>query len=946
MNLHLRNLFIILILLFNSLKPAVTYTGNSTTGGTFTFSVGPTAYNILSRLKLMSLYTGASVADVAQNYAIARMTSGGVVFEGLTPQNTSVNGQGGTNPLYNAKINYLDLYGTVNPVAVKDGDKRLFAFKDVTTTKDLYASPNINDSNGAVTNQILGLKAIANAMFVLPVQNNAGGTFGASGSGLAVGSIVDNSTKNSEGQVTNQLIELEMLNADPNSVSSDKNIAAPLDNTSTSLKINNDVTINSNEIDVTWFSSVQRFYVALQLTSNAAAGSGARALAVGYINGQGKLILNPIAPDAVFSGNNQIVGTGDASSDVSIVKVRSMVTSTGLTYLIVLGANGAKTSVQNRVYALPIVNLNGNVANSSTQGTLANVNQNPTNYYINNKYLNRRYFSEPATSPGEVFTTSSVAAQVGAGALPIDATNSVSDLIVLGDMVIASIDQAFSINDSPGIYFSKAMYDDEGKVKSWTPWQRLGSTVNQISAAVPDIYSGNVLTLQNSGSSSCTVQKTSWTQGNGNGLSQDNTGLVALISDDFENENGGLQGLNDFANYTAGFSDFSLMIATGVKKLALIESGDLQGGFYKPTGGNFSTNSVESTNGIISSIPVGSKYVVVSGGDLNSVGPIVTSTVANNSDDNLSWIIVGGYNGVAALIDSNGEGWTGDISNLSDLPNNIYFKKIGNFKNVVKVISSDNYLYVLTLKALYRVELNATDFKNGTTTQTIIAEPAKMNLSNLTTFSDFVVSESLGILATSNGMFRVGNGQNITTATSTAQLNWTFITSPGSFGPVFKIYTLSNNVNQNKFTQNGQLYVLNSYIGYNNSSVSRFSVNLDGAIDDNTIVSVPDEFIKDINSNLIDFSAFRDSFNVIGTNQFATHSKDVNNKNSDGELELPFAQILKPFISSASILTFLDSSKLKLDLPENSSIISSPIFLRSSNGGLLLSGDFGLKVNE
>src|SRR3990167_4031151 len=947
MNFHLRLICTISLISSFTSKATTTYEGNGTGGATFSFSVGPTAYNLLSKQKIVGFYVGSDTTT-GQDYSVARAFSGGTKFEALTPQKTSVNGSYQDNPLYNAKIDFIDIFGIINPVVVKNGDKKLYAFKDVASSKELYASTsNANDANAVASAGILGLKSITNAMFLSPVQNSAGGTFGAAGSGIALSAIVDKSEKNAEGKITKLLVELEFLNADPSSASSNKNIAAPLNNSSATLKIGSDVTINSNELDIAWCGALQRFYICFQLTSNAAASSGARAVAMGYIQ-NGKIYLQKIAPDALFSGNNQIVGTGDSNEQVSITKVRTMTTSTKLNYLIVVGANGAKTSVQNNVYAVPLVNLvkPGTFTNNSNQGTLANINQTPTDYFNDNKYFTYRAFTEPATTSAQVFTTSSEAAKVGAGPLPIASTESIADLKVYGDMVVASINSAFSVSDSPGIYQSKAMYDDEGKIKSWTPWQRAGSTVAQVSSSLLDFFNGNFMTLTSTTATADTVKKTNWTTNNSDGLSDPDNGLIQLLDTDFELENGGLQSLIDFPDYTSGLSDLSLLIATGVRSLALIESGDLQGGFFKPTSGNFSTNSVSSINGTVTTIPSGCKYIKVSGGDLNGVGPIITSTIATNSGDNKSWIFIGGTNGVAVLIDSNGNGWTGTISNLSDLPDNISFKKIGNFKNVVKVFGAGDYLYVLTLNSLDRIELSSTDFLNGAVTKTTIAKPTEMGLSKFATFSDIVISESLGILATSVGMYRVGNGQNITTATQTSDLNWTFINSPGGFGPVFKIYTLSHNVNQNKFTENGQLYVLNAYIGYNNASISRFSVNLSGAIDNNTVSWVPDIFIKDLQSSFVDFSAFREAFTVLGTMQYDTHSKDVNKKDSDGELEKPFAQALRPFITSGQILTFFDSVTLKLEVPQDSSIMSSPVSLRSANGGLLVSGNFGLKANE
>jgi hypothetical protein len=139
-----------------------------------------------------------------------------------------------------------------------------------------------------------------------------------------------------------------------------------------------------------------------------------------------------------------------------------MHTSTGPDYLIV---DCAQNNVCNRVFALPLVNDTAN-PDSATNGTIADKNS-----ALNSSFK----FIIPATAAGELPENDAITnpeAVVGAGDLPIQSTDTISDMVVVGDGVYVAISKApTNVNDT-GIWYSQALFDSTGKILRWTPWTK------------------------------------------------------------------------------------------------------------------------------------------------------------------------------------------------------------------------------------------------------------------------------------------------------------------------------------------------------------------------------------------------------------------------------------------------------------------------------------------
>ncbi|HLB40460.1 MAG TPA: hypothetical protein VJJ83_01595, partial [Candidatus Babeliales bacterium] len=727
----------------------------------------------------------ANTAVANNTYALA-VSKNGLPFTALAPATALVNNQeNATNPLTGQKIALLGLADDL-PAVVLDGAKNVYFLYSIALAPlvvSLVSSNNLNDSNGNLTASILqlaGARYNGNYLFAA-VQNQAGDTFGAAGSGIALLRSQSSTSGEKEKRITHTLNVLNNGNA----FSFTGDLAA--------LKIGATATITSNSVDLWWDNYLNCLYIAVNVQA-ADASNGARAVIVGNISNN-QLTFSPIAPDAALSGANQIVGVNNsATTNVSIQKVRTMHTSTQLDYLVVVGGNGTSSSTGNQVYALPLVRTA-----DSTNGTLAQYSSTPTTNSTNGFYRSRAY-TTAATAPSDLLTNSATAAVVGAGNLPLAASSQPSDIWAIDDTVFVSISDAYSGSSTPGIFSSQALFDSAGRVQAWTPWQRVGGSNNQMWGMGYIPTSGDFWFIPGTDAANLTsLMRTVWGKGTADGLlggttSDADVGLVT-------NLNYPLQSLTDFSVNTAGFNQMALQIATGLNTMSLIETGRVSGGYFQPNLGNFSTGAVQSTNGSLPTLSSNTKLATVSGGALNQLGPITTSVVASAGTDH--WLLVGGAHGLAVLCDSSGTGWSGTISQLSDLPANLSFKKVGDYQYVTRLISDQNYLYVLTNEKLDRIPLNSTNFANDTLNPVTLAQPSASSTGAPNSYFDVAISGPLALLASAQGLWRTGNGNDISTAANQTAVQWTQIDLPSPIGPVYQLDALSGTTDPNGWSTLG-----------------------------------------------------------------------------------------------------------------------------------------------
>ena len=925
---------------FHCLFSARIVPGNTSGTESFTFALSTQAHNSSGSI----VYVGALSQGAAKEYALSIWGFNREEFSPFAPETVTLNNiVDQVNPLYDAAITHLSILGkhkitqtgSTLPIAVTGADPAslILALSDL----NVVSVPEVKDANGLTTEQIVATEGYEDEAIFAAVTPANSSNFGQPGSGIAVAQL---QTEKVDDCAQTVLIQ---INAQPGS-SATEPLASALDITSPSIAIGSNVINISNAVDLWYSEHLKRLYVALQVQGAAGATDGARGVVVGRLIDK-KLSFSPIAPDAALTLQDKIVGGTGSNTQVSILKVRTMRTTTGLDYLIVLGNVGSPATVQNQVYAMPLVNLNF-VANAdpAVQGTLADVTAPPMDFFSHDtsdtcstlpSLFVGRSFVVPATQPNELFTDTSVQAIVGITALP---EGNITDINVSNDVVFVSVANP-ATNQLAGIFYAQALFDESGAIAAWTPWQRVAGTTDAVYSFIYRATLGSFAWLTGQTNLSImTVKESVWGTGSPDGLGD----LVTLLSDLFPEGSSGVQGFFDLPLHTPGLFDISAYIATGFKKIALIQSGSIIAGTYTPTTGDFTSGLVQFTEGTVTqNLPVGnSRVVAISGGVLDNIGPIVASAIGVNNLTNNGYLFVGGAYGLAVLAQPDGTGWStlnALSTDFAGLTAGMSFITLGNYCFVRTLIFDEGFLYVLTDTQLDRIDVAASNFATGTLSVVTVATLADIGCPENGTLLDVAVSHSFALLASSNGLYRVGNGADIQTAPDNVAVEWSEVVVPEGEQVVQQIQTIASNSLPNGFakTANGNVYILDAYMGLDTAQENRYTVQSVVAqpIDSNTIAPLPDLKVKDILTAFNRFNMFVSLINFDGTDNFsARNRKLIANIAVRDEL---FS--VEPFVRNRDI-------RLPLGI-EDASLVSA-ITRSSASGAWMITGDFGLRVNE
>ena len=969
--------FLIILVFFFSVQAAEIIKGTVADQSTsFDFNVNNPILGTFTKgtSKASVIFTSAAQLPTNADFTLARSSNldpfAGEPFLGMSIESIKVNGvKNQPNPIRGAATKNLigfasniALVRTDTPVQVFIQENIFGSPKDasVVTTKNInikdatgvsdaasiealaahtrFRNVNRTDQTGRETTQ-----TVSDQFLFAAVAPN-GGVFGGLNSGIASLMVVTETVnKPKKGTL---VPFLDILNAVTGVKSG--NTAARFDVTTDALKIGADLASIANVVDMHWDAQLKRLYIATDITGGAAGTDGARAVVVARLS-ENKLIFDAIAPVAVFDSGNRIVGSQGASAVVSLNKVSTMHTSTFLSYLIVAGPN----TTDGTVYAMPLVDKRSQLKYNTNpvHGTLANKDSSPEVFFTDTGAFKARAFTSEATDATQAFAQTDAAAQVGASALPLSPTQIVSEMFVQGDAVFVAVSDTLSATTEPGLYQSQALFDSLGRIIRWTPWKRVAGTADKINGAVFDSQANGFIYLPTNTLN--TIKRTQWSLGNSTSGS---AGLVDLFSQEFPQSKGGIQGLLDFSRDTVGFNQTvgqrtSILIATGLNKIVLAETGRGDGVDFNPYFGSYAgVTSTFSSGEITTTFPLGgaTRAIVMSGGVLSALGPIVTAEIATRVVGMINaeaWIFVGGVHGLAVLSPN----WTfppgagsGLGAGFNSLATGMKFVEIGDYKFVRKVFASDGFLYVLTNTTFDRIEL-----VSGTFAATTLATPESIGLSEHDSFSDMAVSEEVGLLATSQGLYRVGNGLDIQTGDST-NLNWTNVAIPNSIGPATRLLFGTSNGFTNDFSNNGQLYLLSSYVGYNQAQINRYAINFDTAISNTTIQSVPD-FIFSTPSFLINFGAYRNF--IYDDGALVTASRSRNNMPIfDAFLDPVTGLTQDPADKREGFAKFIENVLLaerNRKIPGLAQALSVGNVIRNSaSGALLVPADSGLIVND
>lgn len=934
-----------------TIRATKTYIGNAGTGGfTFNFNTGLSVISTIDPVNsaFYAARTDTTTTDAEQaSYAIAGARSYGESYAALTPEIVTYNTHSNTpNPLYGQKISLLNVFN-LTPLAVcADNPSYLYWINSVLeaqtifvfgTTNPLNDAQGASGDNGEPTAGIVQICPGNNVIYAAVKKN--GGNFGDIGGGIAT------------------VYRADGFLAQYPAVAGDTGIkAAPLDITSTEIGIHSSVASLSNTIiDLHWSDATNRLYVTFQAIAANGVLDGARSIVVGYVN-NGVISFYPFAPATAFTGTDYIVGAVGASVVTTIHKFRTMYTSTSVLYGIVLGNADDQTTSLRTVYALPLVNkavagVDVALVNDTEQGVLASKDVDPgtnlVSYYNSVNDFTGRGFQVPAAVTNDLTSMTDLSAMVGGGQAPGDIT----DITAYKDAVFISINNANTPTQASGIFYSQALFDEYGAIKAWTPWTRCYTSNNSDYGIFAFGYQGKYGQFYTAEGTDATVVKTYKTtifnKTDGDGIlggtpSNSSVGFVGQMQTLFSTVPDGIQMVNLFPSNHAGLSQtanqqLSLMTLSGYNQLAIVQTGSQTSDIFSPTIGDFATGSLAFTNGALNAAAsANTQLITVSGGALETIGSIATTTLIN--DGNYCYLVVGGVGGVAVLKNNAGQGWptTGLQKNFSNLGTDKYFQIVGTYQNVRKVWADGTNLYVLTAQQLDRIpagQLAVTDVAAYT-----IATPEALLLSNKS-FSDVITSNKLGLLATSAGLYRTANGVDISTLVTASYTDWTAISLADSPVSVTRLYPLSTTGLGYDCAQQdggGNVYVLAAAVAQGLSVTYRFTLaDISAtAVTDATVQPFHDYLKKDFNSGFIQWGNYR---NFVATDGSRTYAQR--------------AAYLKqlPVVEDASLTTvgqaFIqrEHNNFPFDFTGYSAL--APL-VRTETGSIVVAGNNGLQVLE
>jgi hypothetical protein len=286
-------------------------------------------------------------------------------------------------------------------------------------------------------------------------------------------------------------------------------------------------------------------------------------------------------------------------------------------------------------------------------------------------------------------------------------------------------------------------------------------------------------------------------------------------------------------------------------------------------------------NGTITT-DVNAKTIAISGGDLDTVGPITALEIATTTTN--AWLFIGGSNGLAVLTHIDGTGWNPATqlgNNLVGLNAGMTFKQVGTYSFVKKLISDSSFLYVIAHDKVDRINLATSDFNTGALDVVTIATIGTDGVSTKGGFLDAIFSQALGLIATTDDLLRISNNKDVRTITNESDAQWQPVAIGENAGAPTALYgvTQTNRVQDITKNSGGQFYVLTSNVGLNQSRINRFSVQPLGATEPmtaTTIQAFDDLFVKNIPSFLLSFGEFRSNFATDGALYFATRNQNVN----------------------------------------------------------------------
>lgn len=883
-------------------------------------------------------YVAASQAVPKNDFAIAYADRTDREFRALAPEKVVLNNKAEqSNPLFGAAIDHLVMLDRRPVVVSHQAPSSLFLIDDRRNPLAVFQSPNLHDAQGRSAPKILSLTTIAtdqletlsmgSDLAVLAAVPNRRGSFDGDGSGIALAyyrQVKQGKDTFYAWDVVNAVTGVSSFPEDGSVAQGNR--ALPFQKDTEALMINQPVSAISSVVDLHFDRELGRLYLATQVTSAAANNAGARGIIVASIF-NGRVQYHAIAPDGAFTEAGQIVGAKGARSRTSIYKVRTLQTKTYLRYLIVVGGQGESPELDQQVFALPLVE---NLEDPERHGTLANIQVPPVDIFGEHhpyRFMTRVY-AVPAQRPEEVFSMSSTPARVGgSGILP----GPITDIQIAGEAVFVSCTERHATNldkAAPGIFYSQPVCDALGRVSGWTDWKRAYSAQPTAGCAY-DSLAGIFWQLPQGDGTSSEVYRSQWTDGTDE--------LSSFIMQHFNKEKGGIQGLFDMPYTTQGFTTavderLSVQVMTGFKKVLITQTGKQQQGLFAPYAQYHDTYM--SSDGSLSGF-TGASNLVCSGGALELVGPITSAAVV--SDGKAGWFVVAGVGGIAILANEQGIGWDatkGLASQFAGLSSAASWRLISTTPFVRNLVVQDGKLFALSHSKLERFDITQDELRAGTLTSVILAELTQEQKDSAASFSDVYIKGPLALLATSFGLLRSSNFADVRAQAMVTWVSVPLAESVGSLthqGPVTRFFAIKPSSQD----MADNVYLLNAYVGLDQSMIYRLVVHLDHAqVTDESVKLFPDYVLKGTNSFFANLGEYRNY--VVTDGSFIAISRSSHRQSQ------PIVQLLSPALKGG------ESARVRVPfllLPTDAQTVGG-LVRSSATGSWMVPGDFGIRMQQ
>jgi len=556
-----------------------------------------------------------------------------------------------------------------------------------------------------------------------------------------------------------------------------------------------------------------------------------------------------------LNGNN-IVATNIPNTNLYINQISSLFTSTGLSYLTILGGtNNIKDSIST-VYAIPLINSNN--SNSNLIGTLANINQTPIPFFDNNnlKHFLGNDLTESPQNPGDLYTSNNTEAMVGR--MPVVISNGgidyqlkINDIEGYKDTVFIST--SYLNNDSNGIggiYYSQALFNEYGMIKGWSKWQRKNIYGNtQTQAFVPTI--GSNIAIYNEINNQIFGTRFA---SNGPFLSESNKNYLSLNC-----AGSGIEKIIDipYTHPGIGFNTNSIvglkpsyLIAVGYNTVILQQTS--KNNILRPIINGNIINCVDGNASNIINKNNQTNIITFQGGILKNAKALFTAALGYSDTD--SWLIVGGSNGIYILANSDGTGSGPDLlqDNFIGIHPTQYWQELGQFKTIKKIVSNKDFLYAVSNNAIYRIPLNKSniELKSNCKYDIILKSSDLPHATEFSSFSDGLFCNNCFLLATSTGLFTNKTNSSIRVG---EKIPIEELILPESFGVMpISLYpiTTDGNIdswgNGNNTEITGNIYVMATSLPQHYSKIYRFICYGNNQNNKKTIFLLPNYFIKDL----------------------------------------------------------------------------------------------------